>query len=39
MVEDMEARMTNREFMRWSVYYARQAQRRDLDQKMARRGR
>lgn len=35
MVEEMEQRMSNQEFVRWSIFYARQAQRRDLAEKMA----
>ena len=35
-VVEMEERMSNDEYVRWNIYYARQAQRRELDQKMAR---
>lgn len=34
-VGELEARMSNREFVEWAMYYARQAQRRELDEKMA----
>lgn len=34
-VADMEARMPNSEFVGWSMYFARQAQRREVEQKLA----
>lgn len=34
-VADMEAHMTNSEFVGWSIYYARQAQRREVEEKLA----
>lgn len=36
-VEEMEARMSNAEFVRWSIFYARKAQQQELAQKEARR--
>ena len=38
-VEEMRERMSNEEFVRWSVYYGRKAQREELAMKSAKRGR
>jgi hypothetical protein len=38
-VEEMRERMSNEEFVRWSVYYGRKAQREELAAKSAKRGR
>jgi hypothetical protein len=35
MVEDMESRMTNQEFVNWTMYYSKQAQNREVESKMA----
>lgn len=34
-VADMEDRMPNAEFVGWSIFYARQAQRREVEEKLA----
>lgn len=36
-VAEMEERMSNAEFVRWSIYYGRRAQERELAEKTARR--
>lgn len=38
-VAELEAAVGNDEFVRWSIYYARKAQRQELAAKMARHGR
>lgn len=34
-VAEMSRRMSHAEYVEWGVYFARKAQRRELDQKMA----
>lgn len=34
-VSEMQDRMSNAEFVRWSIYHARKAQRQELAEKMA----
>lgn len=36
---DLDARMSNREFVEWQMYHARKAQRQELADKMAKHGR
>lgn len=38
-VEEMRNRMSHDEFVRWGVYHGRKAQRRELAEKKAKRGR
>lgn len=38
-VERLRREMSSHEFMRWSVYYGRKAQREELAQKKAEKGR
>jgi len=34
-VEELETQMSNREYVRWAMYYALRAQQAELDEKMA----
>ncbi len=38
-VDEMGARMSHAEFIEWSIYHARKAQRQELAHKMANHGR
>jgi len=35
MVADLRSRMSNAEYVHWSIYYAREAQRRELAERQA----
>lgn len=39
LVADLRERMSNAEFVRWSMYYARKAQRQELEMLKAKSGR
>jgi hypothetical protein len=38
-VREMEERMSNQEFVEWAMYHARKAQKEELANKLAKRGR
>lgn len=37
LVEDLRRRMTQQEYMRWTIFYARRAQRQELERLRGRR--